>query len=653
MDTSPIREPCESCCKQIYSHHKVLICSSCNIISHFKCGKSLFTYNQTTDQWLCSNCFTQNLNRYCPFDSICSNKYLVEDSEAHVEIEKIKNCLKNCKIIANKDINSKFFGFPRKPLSVFANNIDGMAQNFDSLVAQLSLLKNKFDFLALTETNIHESHKNLYKIPGYLPYFNSKYLNKHKGSGVGIYINEKFLVNPIKELSITTIDIETYFVKICNSEQPLNFGVVYRPPNGNIKNFYLQFEKILDKLSPSESNHDSIVCGDFNINLLKNESNKSKFENIYFSNCFTPTISLATHEKPGCDPSCIDNVFVSSVDNVMGSGILSETRVSHHYPTVCFYDLNFTETNSDDDMVPLPQYDYCESNIIEFNDKLIQKLAVENYNADEDGFSKFTKCIHDTIEECFKVDSKLLAKSKRNRLCNPWITNGLIKSINYKNFLYEKWKKSKTKKNKQGDLQIYEKYKHYRKKLRILIKCAKSRFYSVKFDKCKGNSKKTWELINELRGKCKRKPKSSFIINGSVVNERRIIASEFNKYFTSLAHNLNGSAYDEWSRNDDIPIIPVPHFSTFIGKRVNDSMFFEPCSIEEIKNIINDLDNGKASDISIRVLKNCASILTPHLTIFYNKFIELGIFPDILKLGQVTPVFKKGDSQLLQNYRPV
>ena len=70
-------------------------------------------------------------------------------------------------------------------------------------------------------------------------------------------------------------------------------------------------------------------------------------------------------------------------------------------------------------------------------------------------------------------------------------------------------------------------------------------------------------------------------------------------------------------------------------------MFFEPCSIEEIKTIIDDFDNGKASDISIRVLKNCVQILAPQLAMFYNKFIELGIFPVILKIGQVTPPLHK------------
>ena len=126
------------------------------------------------------------------------------------------------------------------------------------------------------------------------------------------------------------------------------------------------------------------------------------------------------------------------------------------------FDLSI-ETDSDFEDKSLPHYDYCESNVIQFNDTLIKKLAVNNFSADETGFRKFTQCIQDTIDECFKIDPEKFFKSKRNRLVNPWITSGLIKSINYKNFLYEKWKKSKNHKNKLGDSDLYEKYKVYRK----------------------------------------------------------------------------------------------------------------------------------------------------------------------------------------------
>ena len=30
-----------------------------------------------------------------------------------------------------------------------------------------------------------------------------------------------------------------------------------------------------------------------------------------------------------------------------------------------------------------------------------------------------------------------------------------------------------------------------------------------------------------------------------------------------------------------------------------------------------------------------------------------GIFPDVLKIGEITPIYKKDDKKLFENYRPV
>ena len=70
--------------------------------------------------------------------------------------------------MSNKNINLPNFGFSKKPISIITNNIDGMSQNFDQLLIQLSALQNKFNFIAITETNINESHKNLYKFQAML-----------------------------------------------------------------------------------------------------------------------------------------------------------------------------------------------------------------------------------------------------------------------------------------------------------------------------------------------------------------------------------------------------------------------------------------------------------------------------------------------------
>jgi hypothetical protein len=51
----------------------------------------------------------------------------------------------------------------------------------------------------------------------------------------------------------------------------------------------------------------------------------------------------------------------------------------------------------------------------------------------------------------------------------------------------------------------------------------------------KGNMKKTWALINELRGKTRSSIKASFFIDGNLVKDKREISNGFNIFFSSNA----------------------------------------------------------------------------------------------------------------------
>ena len=74
---------------------------------------------------------------------------------------------------------------------------------------------------------------------------------------------------------------------------------------------------------------------------------------------------------------------------------------------------------------------------------------------------------------------------------------------------------------------------------------------------------------------------------------------------------------------------------------------------DEVGQIIKELENSKSSDFPIRVIKKLSHILTPVLTAHFNRAMMEGTFPSILKLGKITPVYKKDDEQLLENYRPI
>ena len=77
---------------------------------------------------------------------------------------------------------------------------------------------------------------------------------------------------------------------------------------------------------------------------------------------------------------------------------------------------------------------------------------------------------------------------------------------------------------------------------------------------------------------------------------------------------------------------------------------------DDILNIIRNLDLNKAHGhdmISIRMVKLCDISLCKPLELIIKSCLESGKFPLEWKKANVVPAYKKGDKQLLKNYRPI
>ena len=200
--------------------------------------------------------------------------------------------------------------------------------------------------------------------------------------------------------------------------------------------------------------------------------------------------------------------------------------------------------------------------------------------------------------------------------------------------------------NDPGCQTLYEKFSKYRYCLKKVIKDQKSRYFKNKISQSSGDIKKTWEIINKLRGKSKKSIKPCFLVNGELVLQRRIIANKFNEYFASLATNLNDGTSDLLQNI-------TKTFKDCMPPSTPNSIYLQHCTEDEVGQIIKELENSKSSDFPIRVIKKLSHILTPVLTAHFNRAMMEGTFPSILKLGKITPVYKKDDEQLLENYRPI
>ena len=75
--------------------------------------------------------------------------------------------------------------------------------------------------------------------------------------------------------------------------------------------------------------------------------------------------------------------------------------------------------------------------------------------------------------------------------------------------------------------------------------------------------------------------------------------------------------------------------------------------IEKLLKKINISKSVGPDNISNAILKNCAQQLAPGLLAIFQKSVDNGELPEDWVNANVSPVFKKGDVHLVENYRPV
>lgn len=87
-----------------------------------------------------------------------------------------------------------------------------------------------------------------------------------------------------------------------------------------------------------------------------------------------------------------------------------------------------------------------------------------------------------------------------------------------------------------------------------------------------------------------------------------------------------------------------------------ESFFISPTDPNEIIDIVHSLKSNKSAghdELSPSVIKNVIPYIVHPLTAIFNLSLSTGIFPDIMKIAKISPVFKSGDKKIMSNYRPI
>ena len=131
-------------------------------------------------------------------------------------------------------------------------------------------------------------------------------------------------------------------------------------------------------------------------------------------------------------------------------------------------------------------------------------------------------------------------------------------------------------------------YRVYKNKLQKLLKAAEKMYYQDLLVKYKINLKKSWSIIKGIINKNKRrKNQTKFKLNdGTITENKQVISDRFNDFFVNVGPTL-AKAIPQVKNN------PV----SFMGNKIEQSIFLEPVAQNEINQIIIALnDNAPGYD---------------------------------------------------------
>ena len=148
-----------------------------------------------------------------------------------------------------------------------------------------------------------------------------------------------------------------------------------------------------------------------------------------------------------------------------------------------------------------------------------------------------------------------------------------------------------------------------------------------------------WKIMNNILNKCKIPRISPLLVENKIITDCVDKVKLFNEYFLLQCKPINNNSV-------------LPDYSPITDTRL-ENIIITP---KQILDIIKTLNVNKAhgpDNISGHMIERCGEGSLLPLCIIFNNIIETGVFPDVWKSANVTPVHKKASKQNFENYRPI
>ncbi len=507
---------------------------------------------------------------------------------------------------------------------VNANSINGKRAEFEALLSYTSP-----DLILITETKLGNDIKTSEFMPSNSGYTVYRKDRKRGGGGVLIAIKDCYTHVQV-EMKDITCEILWIEVNLVNCKK-LYAGCFYRPPDTGIE--YLDsFEeslKIIEAKTRNNPGASILLGGDFNAKDINWDSNTvsstSGRKNLHTRLLdIVGSFHLSQHQLgPTCEESILDLFFTNKPGIVRSMHTIP--GLSDHDIPVADCDLKpsinkkqprklFQFHRANWDSIRAATLTFAENFLAEYKDRSVDmnwRMFVDHIKSSMDKF----------------IPSKL--SSTRYNL--PWVNARIRRLINKKHRLYNKAKAS----HKESD------WAKYKTQKRLVVKALRQARWNyinnVLLESLKTNDTKPfWRYVKSKRQE--RVGIAPLCSGGTLMTDAKDKAQVLNAQFQSVFTVDDNSV----PANMSDPSFPAIH-----------DLVIDPIGVAKLLGNINPKKACGPDGIPCIVLKELALELAPVLTALFEQSIVSGSLPEDWLKAYINPIFKKGNQNMAENYRPV